>query len=36
VKAGNGKEEIAAAEASRDAIAAELAFAESELQRAVK
>ena len=35
VKAGNGKEEIAAAEASRDAIAAELAFAESELQRAV-
>ena len=36
VKAGNGKEEIAAAEAGRDAIAAELAFAESELQRAVK
>ena len=36
VKAGNGKEEIAAAEANRDAIAAELAFAESELQRAVK
>jgi multidrug resistance efflux pump len=36
VKAGNGKEEIAAAEASRDAIAAELAFAESEFQRAVK
>jgi len=36
VKAGNGKEEIDAAEASRDAIAAELAFAESELQRAVK
>jgi HlyD family secretion protein len=36
VKAGNGKEEIAAAEASRDAIAAELAFAESELQRAMK
>lgn len=35
VKAGNGKEEIAAAEASRDAIAAELAFAESEVQRAV-
>ena len=36
VKAGNGKEEIAAAEASRDAIAAELAFAESELKRSVK
>lgn len=36
VKAGNGKEEIAAAEASRDAIATKLAFAESELQRAVK
>jgi multidrug resistance efflux pump len=36
VKAGNGKEEIGAAEAGRDAIAAELAFAESELQRAVK
>jgi HlyD family secretion protein len=36
VKAGNGKEEIAAAEANRDAVAAELAFAESELQRAVK
>jgi HlyD family secretion protein len=36
VKAGNGKEEIGAAEASRDAIAAELAFAESELQRTVK
>jgi multidrug resistance efflux pump len=36
VKAGNGKEEIGAAEASRDAIAAELAFAESDLQRAVK
>ena len=33
VKAGNGKEEIAAAEASRGAIAAALAFAESELQR---
>ena len=36
VKAGNGKEEIAAAEANRDAIAAELAFAESELQREMK
>src|SRR5665213_1496283 len=36
VKAGNGKDEIAAAEASRDAIAADLAFAESELQRAMK
>ena len=35
VKAGNGKEEVAAAKASRDAIAAELAFAESELQRAM-
>jgi multidrug resistance efflux pump len=36
VKAGNGKEEIAAAEANRDAIAAELALAESELQRDIK
>jgi HlyD family secretion protein len=36
VKAGNGKEEIAAAEANRDAVAAELALAESELQRAEK
>lgn len=36
VKAGNGKEEIAAAEANRDAVAVELAFAESELQRAEK
>ena len=36
VKAGNGKEEIAAAEANRDAIAAQLTFAESELQREVK
>ena len=36
VKAGNGKEEIAAAEANRDAIAAELALAESELQRETK
>ena len=36
VKAGNGKEEIAAAEANREAVAAELAFAESEYQRATK
>jgi multidrug resistance efflux pump len=36
VKAGNGQEEIAAAEALRDAIAAELAFAESEYQRGEK
>ena len=36
VKVGNGKEEVAAAQAHRDAIAAELAFAESELARAVK
>ncbi len=36
VKAGNGKEEIAAAEANRDAIAAEAAFAESDYQRALK
>ncbi len=36
VKAGNGKEEISAAEASRDTITAELTFAVSELQRAVK
>jgi multidrug efflux pump subunit AcrA (membrane-fusion protein) len=35
VKAGNGKEEIAAAEANREAVAAELAFAESEYQRAI-
>lgn len=35
VKAGNGNKEISGAEASRDAIAAELAFAESELQRAM-
>jgi HlyD family secretion protein len=36
VKAGSGQEEIAAAEANKDAVAAELAFAESEYQRAVK
>ena len=36
VRAGNGKEEIAAAEANREAVAAELAFAESEYQRATK
>lgn len=36
IKVGNGKEEVAAVEAHRDAIAAELAFAESELQRGVK
>jgi len=36
VKTGNGKEEIAAAEARRDAIATELAFAEAEVQRGVK
>lgn len=36
VKAGNGKEEIAAAEANRDAVAAQLALAESELRRALK
>lgn len=36
VKAGVGKEEIAAAEATRDGMAAELTFAESELQRAIK
>jgi multidrug resistance efflux pump len=36
VKAGNGKEEIAAAEANREAVAAELAFAEEEYQRAIK
>jgi HlyD family secretion protein len=36
VKAGHGQEEIAAAEANKDAIAAELAFAESEYQRAIK
>ena len=36
VRAGNGKEEIAAAEANREAVAAELAFAESEYQRAIK
>ncbi len=36
VKAGNGKEEIAAAEASRDAVAAELEYAEAEYQRAIK
>jgi multidrug resistance efflux pump len=36
VKAGNGKEEIAAAEAARDGVAAELEFAETEYQRAIK
>lgn len=36
VKAGNGKEEIAASEAARDAVAAELEFAEAEYQRAIK
>ena len=36
VKAGNGKEEIAAAEANREAVAAELVFAEAEYQRAIK
>lgn len=36
VKAGTGAEEIGAAEASRDALAAELALAESELKRALK
>ena len=36
VKAGNGKEKIAAAEASRDAVAAELEYAEAEYQRAIK
>ncbi len=36
VKAGNGREEIAGAEANREAVAAELVFAEAEYQRAVK
>ena len=36
VKAGNGKEEIAAAEANREAVAAELDLAEAEYQRAIK
>lgn len=36
VKAGVGKEEIAAAEATREAVAAELVFAEAEYQRAIK
>jgi len=36
VKAGNGKEEIAASEAARDAIAAELEYAEIEYKRANK
>lgn len=36
VKAGYGKEELAAADASREAVAAELTFAESEYQRAEK
>jgi multidrug efflux pump subunit AcrA (membrane-fusion protein) len=36
VKAGNGVEEIAASEAARDAVAAELELAETEYQRAVK
>jgi multidrug resistance efflux pump len=36
VKAGVGKEEIAAAEATRDAISAELVRAESEFQRTLK
>lgn len=36
VKAGTGREEISAAEASRDAIAAELAFADSELRRTMR
>lgn len=36
VRAGNGNEEIAAAEANPEAVAAELAFAESEYQRATK
>lgn len=36
VKAGNGKEEIAAGEASRDAIAAELVYAESDYQRVLR
>jgi len=36
VKAGSGKEEIAAADANREAVAAELAFAESEYQRGEK
>jgi HlyD family secretion protein len=36
VKAGTGKEEIAAAEATRDAISAELVRAELEFQRALK
>ncbi len=36
VKAGVGKEEIAAAEATRDAVAAELVFAISEYERGVK
>lgn len=36
VRAGNGTEEIAAAEASRDAIGAELEYAEAEYQRAIK
>jgi HlyD family secretion protein len=36
VKAGNGAEEIAASEAARDTVAAELELAETEYQRAVK
>jgi len=36
VKAGYGKEELAAADASREAVAAELTFAESEYRRATK
>jgi multidrug efflux pump subunit AcrA (membrane-fusion protein) len=36
IKAGNGREEIAAAQAERDAIAQELAFAEKEHKRAAE
>ncbi len=36
VRAGNGREEIAAAEASRESVAAELGFAEAEYQRAIQ
>ena len=36
VKAGNGKEEIAAADAAREAVAANLEFAEAQYQRAIK
>ncbi len=36
VKAGSGQEEIAAAEADKDAVTTELAFGESQFQRAVK